>query len=155
MRAVIFDLGGTLVDTREGSYDHVLGAAPLHNNVEEVLPLLYRLGVKMAVVTDDASLLASLDRVNMRNYFYTVVTPQHVASPDPTESILLALRHLEIQPHEAILVGDTATDIIAGKAAGMAKTVAVTHGLGNLEDLQAAGATHLVSNIPSVVDVLE
>lgn len=156
MRAVIFDLGGTLVDTRAEQYDHVLDAAPLHDHVEELLPILYRLGLKLALVTDDTTLLASLDRANMRRYFYSVVTPEHVSQAKPhPEATLLALKHLGVSPHEAVLVGDTTADILAGKSAQIAKTIAVTHGRATAEDLRAAGATHVVPHLPAVLDVLE
>lgn len=48
--------------------------------------------------------------------------------PDP-EGLLYILREAEVDPREAIMIGDSRNDVLAGKAAG-AVTCGVTYGLG-------------------------
>jgi HAD superfamily hydrolase (TIGR01509 family) len=212
MKAVIFDLDGTLLDVREGFYyqfqaltqefdgapvsrEAIAAAAygrtedivralvrnqtvplaqicrrhtelrveaydkflRLHDNVDELLPILHRLGYTVAAVTAGNKMTVdSLKKTGIHDHFHTVITGDQVASskPDP-EGIYLALRKMHIHPSQAIMVGDGVVDILAGKKAGLAKTVGVTHGFGSPEELMAAGADHIIDNIPALLDVLE
>lgn len=67
----------------------------------------------------------------------------------------MVLTHMDVPAHEAAMVGDTTGDILAGKNANLAKTIGVTHGFGQFEELHEAGATHIVDDIPSLLDVLD
>ena len=97
----------------------------------EVLEELKRSGMRMAIVTTRGKkdTFALLKRHSLDAYFQAVVTRDDVRrskpSPDP---VLFALRQLEIQPHDAVMIGDMPTDIQAGKSAGT-KTVGITEGL--------------------------
>jgi HAD superfamily hydrolase (TIGR01549 family) len=52
-------------------------------------------------------------------YFNTVITSDDVTNAKPApEPILKACKHLQIQPKNALLIGDTKSDIHAGKTAG-------------------------------------
>jgi len=211
MRAVIFDLDGTLLDCREGIFwqyeqltkefdgapatrkeiaaamhgtvDQVVRALVkntdadfedilkrhddlrieslvrlrLYDGVAELLPILRRVGVRIAAVTSsNHHSVNALDSLGVKKYFDVVVTAQHVKNPKPhPEGIEKVLDYLAIPATEAVMVGDTITDVIAGKRAGLAKTIAVTHGFGRLEELRDAGADHLVEDIPSILDVMD
>lgn len=54
--------------------------------------------------------------------------------PSPTP-VLTALRALGVPPWEAVMVGDTATDLQAGRAAGCRLSVGVLTGLGTADEL--------------------
>lgn len=68
-------------------------------------------------------------------YFTLIVGQEQVTKlkPDP-EGIRLILRELKATPSEALMIGDLAEDILAGKKAGI-KTGAVSWGLGERDDL--------------------
>lgn len=211
MRAILFDVNGTLLDSREhifwqfeqltkefdgapatrqeissamhGTVDDVLRQlvknpdAPfkvvqkrhddlhtealqrmeLFDGVSELLPILHRIGFRIAAVTSgDHRIADALDYTGIRRYFDIVVTDNHVLNPKPhPEGVLYALKHMGISPDAAIVVGDSEADILAGKRAGVSKTVAVLHGFGTSENLRAAGVDHLVEDIPSLLDVVE
>jgi pyrophosphatase PpaX len=210
MRAILFDVNGTLLDSREhifwqfeqltkefdgasasraeiasamhGTIDDVIrqlikSDAPfktvkqrhddlhkkalermeLFDGVTELLPILRRIGFRIAAVTSgDHRIVDALDYTGIRHYFDIVVTDNHVLNPKPhPEGVLYALQHMGIDPKQAIVVGDSEADIAAGKRAGVEKTVAILHGFGEAEILRAAGADHLVEDIPSLLDVVE
>jgi phosphoglycolate phosphatase-like HAD superfamily hydrolase len=150
MKAIIFNLGGTLVDLRQDM-------PQLHAHVTELLPILYSLGHTLAAtIPEDMGLIEHLDTGNIRHYFTTIVTPHHLSSEQPyAESVTVALRHLNSEPGDTILVGDTVGMVIAAKNAGLNKVIGVIHGHGNPTALTAAGADYVVADIPSILDVIE
>ena len=60
-----------------------------------------------------------LDDFRIKKYFDVVVTGDDVrhGKPDP-EMILKACKMLDVKPGEAVVVGDTKTDFLAGRGAG-------------------------------------
>ena len=60
------------------------------------------------------------------------------------DTVLAALTALRCPPQQALLVGDTAADILAGKAAGV-QTCAVTYGCGTLEELQQCEPEYVIN----------
>ncbi len=136
------------------SYDRFL---KLYDGVDELLPILKRMGWQVAALTSGNALTVScLDRTGIRQHFDSIVTADHVKNPKPhPEGIDIILAQLKSDPEEAVVVGDTVVDILVGKNGGVSKTIGISHGFGNLDALYAAGADHVVHNIPSILDVIE
>ncbi len=74
--------------------------------------------------------------------------------PHP-EPVLDACRALSIRPPEAVMIGDTFADILAGKAAGCRASIGVLWGNGTKESLEEAGADHLLSSAKELKSVME
>jgi pyrophosphatase PpaX len=129
----------------------------LYDGVDELLVLLKRMGHDVAALTSGNHLTVScLERLGIHDHFDTVITADHVVSPKPDpEGLHLTLSRLRREPQEAIMVGDTVADILTGKNAGVRMTIGVSHGFGNEVALRAAGADHIIHDIPSLLDVLE
>lgn len=62
------------------------------------------------------------------------------------EVIQYALSRCKIAPKDAVMVGDREHDILGAKACGL-ESVGVLYGYGSREELQKAGADHLVSTV--------
>lgn len=74
------------------------------------------------------------------------------AKPSPDLLDLLA-RRMDLPPERVLMVGDTARDVAAGRAAGM-RTAAVLYGLGAREQLLAERPDHLLEDIEDVLSLL-
>jgi len=71
--------------------------------------------------------------------------------PDPAP-VRLALERLAVSPERTVLVGDGATDIEAGRRAGV-RTCAVTYGFTSAEMLAAARPDHLIHRFAELRDL--
>jgi pyrophosphatase PpaX len=104
-----------------------------------------RIGVVSSKKTDYIEL--SLNRLDLDSWIDVIVgadnTQRHKPDPEP---LLHAARLLDAVPSLCVYVGDAVTDVVAGRAAGMA-TIAVTWGAATADDLAGAGPTAVVSNV--------
>jgi phosphoglycolate phosphatase len=74
------------------------------------------------------------------------------AKPAP-DTVLAALAALHCMPSQALMVGDTTADILAGKAAGT-RTCAVTYGFGTREALLACAPDSLIDSFGELLMVI-
>ncbi len=119
-------------------------------NWGSALPALgYSRLYQQASISEEEKIVAIVGRIKATFGIQkmSVVTSDDVATtkPDP-EGLLKALKELGVQPTEAIMVGDLAADISAGKDAGVL-TVGISHGFGTVEELKKAGADEVVGNL--------
>ena len=94
---------------------------PFPGTVETVAELERR-GIALAIVTSKHrhATLEGMDLCGIVHHFPVIVTPEDVTHPKPhPEPVVLALRKLGVEPHEALFVGDSPHDMAAGKAAGV------------------------------------
>ena len=69
------------------------------------------------------------------------------------DTVVAALTALRCAPQQALMVGDTAADMLAGKAAGL-KTCAVTYGFGSLEELRRCEPDYVIDTFSDLVELL-
>lgn len=129
----------------------------LYEGVDELLPILKRMGIQVAALTSgNAMTVECLQRTGIHHHFDMVVSADHLEHPKPhPEGLDLIMGRLNAKPEECIMVGDSVVDILAGRNAELSKTVGVTHGFAHVDALRAAGADHIIPDIPSLLDVLE
>ncbi|WP_304334675.1 phosphoglycolate phosphatase [Conchiformibius steedae] len=124
---------------------------------EAALGLLKSLGLPLAVITNKNETLAVklLRDLGLDAYFSMVVggdtLPERKPSPEP-------LRHvaeiLGVEPEHMLMVGDSANDILAAKAAHC-PNVLVTFGYGDVAELsrhQDTRPDHSISHLPELYD---
>ncbi len=113
----------------------------LYDGVPELLTALSDAGFTLYVVTTKPAIYAKriLSHFDLDKYFVETYGPElNGRFDDKTELIEHILRERDLRPEEAVMIGDRASDITAGKTNGT-HTVAVTYGFGDMEELTAAG----------------
>jgi phosphoglycolate phosphatase len=95
-----------------------------------------------------------LTELDVLKYFDVVVTADDVQRPKPDpECIHHVLNKLHCSPDEAILVGDTPTDISTAKNAGIS-SCAVLYGIGTRDDLFGSKPDFIVENILELTSIV-
>lgn len=124
-------------------------------HVTATLMRLNRMGIKLAVVSDAPSREAWLRLcfINFHHFFDVVVTfdDTQVRKPAP-EPFRAALSQLNVQPEEAIMIGDWAErDMVGAKGVGM-KTAFAKYGdsFGN----QIVDADYILNDIKQLLDII-
>lgn len=209
IKAVLFDLDGTIADTNElifQSFRHTFRThdiehisdqeiysffgEPLHNTmqryapgqamelmatyrhynevhhdemirhfpmVRETLSRLSGMGLLLGIVTSKRGETAqkSLSALDLTQYFNAIVTPEltdrHKPEPDP---VLCGTRLLGVEPGEAIMVGDSAYDLLAGRAAGCL-TCGVEYTRLDLNVLQLTKPDFMIAQVNELLAIIQ
>lgn len=129
----------------------------LFPGVREGLAYLNWAGYPLACVTNKASqftepLLRALD---VRDFFVLVVSGDTLAEKKPHPApLLFAAEQLGIRPAEALMVGDSISDVRAARAAGFGAIICVSHGYNHGEDIREAGPDAVIdalSELPALL----
>jgi len=134
--------------------EHCLDRTRLYEGVLETLASLD--GRAMAVVTNKPKSFTDqiLAGLGIASRFGLVLgadsTPKRKPDPMP---ILVSMERLGAAPGETLVVGDSDTDVIAGKAAG-ARTCGVTYGIGDVAVLRAHAPDHLIDRFADLLGVV-
>ncbi|WP_428770223.1 HAD-IA family hydrolase [Treponema sp. HNW] len=134
----------------------------LYKGVYELLEKLREKGVFCAVVSNKPLSVTReiLKHFSIDCFFDAVVGPEQLSRIKPApEGLALAIdliekkRNAAIVPEKVLMVGDSATDIQAGRALG-AHTCAVTEGFGDRKKLLAENADIVVPFAEELVRIL-
>ena len=138
-KAVLFDYSGTLHDGISLIPDAIV-----------ILATLQQAGYVLGLVTT-ASTVPSGDA----RHFSVVMTGKDVMhrKPDP-KGIQLALEHLSVLPHEAVMIGDSTADIYAARAAGLRASIGITTGFANKRELETAEADYIIGSLAELPALL-
>src|SRR5215831_628537 len=127
-----------------------------YDGVVEAIQELRRRGHEVGVVTSKSESLAlrGLACVGLARYMDTIVGCDSCTrhKPDP-EPVRLALHRLACEPGDAVFVGDSVHDVIAGNAAGVT-TMAALWGPFRMDDLAPGEPSFYVTTISEVIDLL-
>lgn len=127
-----------------------------YDGVVDTIRELRARGHEIGVVTSKSESLAlrGLACVGIARYMDTIVgcdgCTRHKPDPEP---VRLALHRLACDPADAVFVGDSVHDAIAGNAAGVT-TMAALWGPFGKDDLAPADPTHYVASISEVMTLV-
>lgn len=99
-------------------HHNLLGVFP---GINELLSTLKEKSFSLGVVTSKSKIGAdlTLSTIDLAGYFSTLVTVDDTTKHKPHgEPVLLALEKLDKTPSEAVFIGDSPFDILAGNSAG-------------------------------------
>ncbi|WP_405841383.1 HAD family hydrolase [Streptomyces sp. NBC_01518] len=111
--------------------------------------------VRLAVVTNNSPWAADLylRRTSLRRYFEFVhgrTTDLGLMKPDP-DVLTRALRSLKLRPQDAVMIGDTGTDVEAANRAGV-RFLGYGRNKRKVTGLRGAGAETVVSSYLPLID---
>jgi HAD superfamily hydrolase (TIGR01509 family) len=114
-------------------------------------------GIRLGVITGKSRLTAliTLDRFGLTDYFGAIYAGDDVErqKPDP-EALILALRDLGATASDrAVMIGDAAADVVAGKSIGIA-TIGVTWGNPDHHELDETEPDYTVSTVAELEGLL-
>jgi HAD superfamily hydrolase (TIGR01509 family) len=114
---------------------------------------------KLAVITmrhvPREKVTEELKRFGLAEYIQDVTTGLDTQKPKPSpEALIKCARKLDVKISECAVVGDSVSDVKAGKAAG-AKTVAVLTGIFSREELEEECPDLILDNVKELPDFLE
>lgn len=130
--------------------------ADLLPDVGDVLKVLKAKKLKLAVFTYNNSQAAkiALKRTGIIDLFDVILARDDVPKPKPNpEHLKAVLEMLNINPDEAIVVGDTEMDIKPCKALGV-KVVSVTTGMRTKEELSKYDPDFIITRLRELPDLI-
>jgi pyrophosphatase PpaX len=134
--------------------------AELFPEVNTLLHACRARGMQIALVTSAPRLIIDdvLPRLEIDEHFDCIVAADDVKNFKPhPEPIHQALSKLERQPSEAIMIGDSTVDILAGKAAGTATALFIPEAHRSFHKFDALHATdpdHRFDDHRQLTDIL-
>lgn len=126
-------------------------------NVKELLDYLKNNGYKIAIASSKTTntIELGLKVSGLKDYFSTIVGVEQVYEPKPNKEILIkTLKEMKGQFTNAVYVGDSASDILCAKNAGV-YSVGFTSNKLKIADLKAAQPNELIDDMGQMIDVLK
>jgi pyrophosphatase PpaX len=128
-----------------------------YDDVVDTVKLLHGRGHDLAIVTSksDALAMRGLVHVGLARYMDTIIgcdsSKRHKPHPEP---VRLALHRLDCRPEDAIFVGDSVHDLLAGNAAGV-RTVGALWGAFSRADLEPGNPSDWAERMSDVVSLVD
>ncbi len=113
------DLNPGVVTFCNNAYPEHIDLVKIYEDTKKVLTKLKR--YKKAIITNTPMSCADqiLKKLTLNNFFDVIVTSDQVRMGKPSPEIVLqACERLDVKPDNCVLIGDTKSDIKAGKEAG-------------------------------------
>ena len=138
-------------DTFRGLYygQNLVQQSRLYPGIKAMIHDFYHQDIIQAVLTNKTEKTSKelLRALEMATFFSLIVGPDtyHVHKPDP-EGLLHILEHHDVSPDEAIMIGDSETDIWAAKRAKV-RSIAVLYGYKTKDSLASSNPDYMVETV--------
>ena len=128
-----------------------------YEGFEALMTGLKDAGLKIGICTNrKKNVLDLLKRIDIHHHFDGIVHADMMRAhkPDP-DGIFLICKELGVDPAHAVMIGDNEADIGAGKAAGCAFTIGITHGTRSKEELEKFGADYIAEHLNDILPIIQ
>lgn len=137
--------------------NHPCDKTKLYDGFISVAEELKKRGILMSIVSNKPEPITRLiaEKLQIMKYFTKIIGPESVSKmkPDP-EGLFVCIEAMAVKPEETVMVGDSYTDIQAGKAAG-AYTCAILYGYGDKAKLIAENADYSASATNEILSFIK
>jgi HAD superfamily hydrolase (TIGR01549 family) len=136
--------------------DIIMDASGPGDELVRVLSHLQDRDMQMGIVTFQRleRLQRRLEIWNLKKYFRSIVTPDHIAEFKPSpRPFTQALRELGVEAGKALVIGDEPVDMIGAKRAG-ALAIGLPNGFFSKQELGRAGADSTIRSLTDLDTVL-
>lgn len=141
------------------TYTELYNSAPLYltevyDGIPETLSFLRRQGIKLAVLSNkpDLPTRSVVEKFFPGVFDYVAGAKDGVALKPSAEGVMPIFDFFGVSPDECAWIGDTATDILTGKNAGVALKIGVLWGFRDRAELSEAGADLIVTEAKEILD---
>ena len=140
---------------REHYWDHCMDNSYVYPGVVETLDKLAHNRILTVASNKREDFTRKMIRgYNLDTYFATVVGGDTLHWKKPDKEVLEhVLRQHRKSPEEAMIVGDSATDVQTGKNTGVT-TVAVTYGIGDKQKMREANPEYTIDSFEQLWDIV-
>jgi phosphoglycolate phosphatase-like HAD superfamily hydrolase len=96
-----------------------------------------------------------LQQAGVEELFEVIITTDDVLKRKPApDPLITCAQQLDMRPGNCVYVGDTATDIKAGKAAGM-RTIGVLTGFDEYDTLEKEKPDAIMESVRNLLEVID
>ncbi|MBE0456754.1 HAD-IA family hydrolase [Pseudoalteromonas sp. KG3] len=137
-----------------GHYEQLVGEySVLYQHVETGLAALR--GMPKALITNKARCFTEklLDKLALTSHFEVIVCGDDMAKKPSAEPLLFACQQLNVPVSQAIMIGDSKSDILAARAANI-DMLALTYGYNQGENLSDYNPQYLCDTFLDILPVL-
>ena len=95
-----------------------------------------------------------LDGFGLSPFFTAIIGGDTLPVKKPDKGVIDHILSVCRKPAgKTLMIGDSATDILAGKN-GEVKTVAVTYGIGDIQEIQKAQPDFIIDKFPDLIHIV-
>ncbi|WP_313777880.1 phosphoglycolate phosphatase [Thiorhodovibrio frisius] len=128
----------------------------LYPGVREGLGWLHAQGFRLGCVTNKSACFTEplLTHFDLRGLFEIVISGDSLPEKKPSPLPLLhAAEHFSVEPRQALMVGDSISDVKAARAAGFS-IVCMSYGYNHGQDIRDAQPDAVIDTLPQLADLL-
>ena len=136
---------------------HYIDETVLFENVKSTLDNLKNQGFYMAIASSKPKRI--LDKMvtyfNLEGFKYVLGTGESNFKHKPNPEVVnYIIDKLNVDKEDAVIIGDSKSDILTGKNAGI-DTIAVTYGYDKIENLKEANPTYIIDDFKEILDIIK
>lgn len=136
---------------------HFIDETVLFSNVRETIGYFDSLGFLMAIASSKPNRVLEkiIKHFELSGFDLVIGTGESnfKHKPDP-ETILYIMDKLDVAKEDAVMIGDSTADILAGQNAGI-NTIAVTYGYDKPENLVLLNPTYIINDFSELKEIIE